>query len=137
MTMPDQTPGPLGVEARDGEHRLQIELLDALRQAIDAGRPAGEVAELLDQLVEYSNAHFLAEQLVMRLHAYPLFEAHVQEHDRLIAQGRRLRDAVREGTTSTSLAVIDELRAWLLGHIDGMDRSYAEFTALEGVTPKV
>ena len=137
MTSPETNPGTLGVSALDGEHRLQLDLLDALRQAVEAGRPSGDVAEILDQLVEYSNAHFLAEQLVMRLHAYPLFDAHVQEHDRLIAHGRRIRDAVSAGETQATVALLDELRAWLLGHIDGMDRSYAEFTALAGVTPKL
>ncbi|MGE3275666.1 MAG: bacteriohemerythrin [Vicinamibacterales bacterium] len=135
--MAEQTEGRLGVGVLDGEHRLQLELLDALRAAIEAGADRAAVTEILDRLVEYSNAHFLAEQLVMRLHAYPLFEAHVQEHDRLVAQGRRLREAVASGETDTSAALAAELRAWLLTHIDGMDRTYAEYTALEGVSPKL
>lgn len=127
----------LGVEAIDREHHLQVSLLDELAAAIDRGEPQGAALALLDQLIEYTNAHFLAEQLMMRLHAYPLYNAHVAEHDGLLAQARELREAVTRGEAAASRDLVDGLRAWLTAHINGMDRSYSEFTAQPGVTPAV
>lgn len=53
--------------------------------ALCRGR-SGKVLVLMDQLEIFANAHFLAEQHLMRLHAYPGFESHEVEHDRLIAE---------------------------------------------------
>lgn len=127
----------LGVDAIDNEHHLQVTLLDEIARAIDGSPPAGTVVELLDRLIEYTNAHFLAEQLMMRLHAYPLYAAHVAEHDGLLADARRLRDAVGRGDTAAARPLVDALTRWLTTHIRGMDRTYAEFTAQPGVTPPV
>ncbi len=127
----------LGVDAIDREHHLQVALLDEIASAIAGARPHAEVLALIDQLIEYTNAHFLAEQLMMRLHGYPLYNAHVTEHDGLLAQARALRDAVASGEAGASLALADELRTWLTTHIRGMDRTYSEYTVQPGVTPAV
>lgn len=127
----------LGVDAIDKEHHLQVALLDEIARAIDGQQPAPTVVELLDQLIEYTNAHFLAEQLMMRLHAYPLYAAHVAEHDALLADARRLRDAVARGDSEAARPLVDALARWLTTHIRGMDRTYADFTAQSGVTPQV
>jgi hemerythrin len=127
----------LGIEAIDLEHQRQVALLDAIAAAIADGRPPAGVLDLIDQLVEYTNAHFLAEQLMMRLHAYPLYSAHVTEHDGLLAQARALRAAVASGADGSPAALVDTLRTWLLTHIRGMDRTYDEYAAQPGVTPAV
>ena len=127
----------LGVDAIDREHHLQVSLLDEIANAIATGRPAADVLELIDRLIEYTNAHFLAEQLMMRLHAYPLYNAHVTEHDGLLQQARALRDAVAGGEAAASSGLVGELRTWLTTHIRGIDRTYGEYTAQPGVTPAV
>jgi len=127
----------LGVDAIDREHHLQVDLLDEVVTSLDAARPAAEVLEVLDRLIEYTNAHFLAEQLMMRLHGYPLYQAHVAEHDRLLAEVRALRDAVAGGDEATSRPVAATLRTWLTTHMRGMDRTYAEYAAQPGVSPAV
>ena len=76
----------------EAEHRVQLELLQGLQEALaGGGEDRTESAARLKQLLEYSEAHFLSEQLLMRLHAYPAYEEHVQEHDRLIGTLRTLR----------------------------------------------
>jgi hemerythrin len=59
----------LGIKTMDDEHRLQLALVGELAAAIREGREAGTTREVLARLQDYTEAHFLAEQLMMRLHA--------------------------------------------------------------------
>ncbi|MEZ5582155.1 MAG: hemerythrin domain-containing protein [Candidatus Competibacteraceae bacterium] len=81
----------------DAEHQVQTGLIAALRQAVEEQRPPGEIDEILDRLTSYTDAHFMAEQLLMRLHGYAHYEAHQLEHDRLIGKVRELEQQYRAG----------------------------------------
>jgi hemerythrin len=119
----------VGFEAIDREHIVQVELLDTLHEAIRAGRGATEVAELLERLVDYSQVHFLSEQLLMRLHAYPDYEPHLQEHDRMIQSLGRLRSRIVEAGVESTLPLLDTLREDLLAHIRRQDRQLGSYLA--------
>lgn len=129
-TVPYQPDLRLGVREMDVEHALQGALVDALDQAIrDAGDQA-KIHALLTQFVDYTNTHFRTEQMLMRLQGYPLFEAHVQEHDDLLAQIRELQVGLEAGDTILSLEALDHIRAWHVLHVRGMDRTLADFLLL-------
>lgn len=71
----------LGVEMLDAEHRGQLERMEELERAIrdTAARP--ELSARLEELIRYLEAHLMSEQIAMREHAYPAYEAHVREHE--------------------------------------------------------
>ena len=60
----------------------------------------------------------------MRLHAYPRYAEHVEEHRRLLDHLRDVEARVARGAEAITL--VDELRRWLGGHIQGADRDFAE-----------
>jgi len=111
----------VGVESLDSEHKVQVELVNALQQAVEQGQRGALVDEILDQLIAYTNAHFMSEQLLMRLYAYPFYESHIQEHDRLIEQVQSLQERYRAGDMTMTLQTGSVLREWLLDHIKGLD----------------
>ncbi len=123
----------VGNKSMDLEHRLQIGLIHALDEAIRAGQDREEVAKILSQLYEYTNAHFLAENLLMRLHAYPDYQAHADEHDRLVGSLESLRRTFDSGETGLTLDSIEALRNWLGVHIQGMDRRLSSYVAENGI----
>ena len=92
----------------DAEHQIQIQLLNELRRVLREGQ-AGD--ELREQLTDYCRAHFLSEELLMRLHAYPGYDDHVADHEQMI-------DAL-EGLTAPEQA--DALASLLLRHIGERD----------------
>ena len=114
-------------EAIDSEHRIQIGLVIALRKTLEAGGPKATVADILDRLISYTDAHFMAEQLLMRQYAYPLYEAHVQEHDRLIEQVHELQKNYQVGQMQMTLEVAMSLEGWLLGHIKQTDHALGQY----------
>jgi hemerythrin len=122
----------VGVGAIDGEHRLQIELVKALEEALQLRQPRERAAEIVKQLLDYTNVHFLAEDLMMRLHAYPGYQAHLREHEKLSAQLEELERHFSAGEFAPSRELVAALKIWLAEHIQTMDRGLAVFLKAGG-----
>lgn len=117
----------VGLPELDGEHSVQMGLLTALRQAVVANQDTSSTNTILEQLNAYTNAHFMAEQLLMRLHAYPHYEEHLGEHDRLVEKMQALQQAQAAGEVALTLEAADTLSEWLLRHTQGSDRKLGSF----------
>ena len=120
--MGEQHPAALDSKTIDREHQVQIRLMQALAAAIDQG---GDVTEVLDQLADYSRAHFLSEELLMRLYAYPDYEDHVLDHQRMVEWLDEI--AARQGERQASLHAANELTARFLRHIGSRDKRLHDF----------
>jgi hemerythrin len=127
-------PLKIGDKTIDAEHDLQMQLLDALSQSISEGGDFAPTRHILEQFIEFSDMHFLSEQLIMRLHSYPAYEAHLEEHTRLMKKVRDIREAIVRGEKVSSLQLILELRDWLITHIATEDSTFGEFLKKETST---
>lgn len=124
-----------GVAEIDGEHRLQIELVRSLEEALGQRDPRVRGGEVLKQLLDYTNVHFLAEDLMMRLHAYPGYQAHVREHEKLVGQLEEVQRHFAAGEFGPSRELVAALKHWLAEHIQTMDRGFAAFLKAGGARP--
>ena len=124
-----------GVAEVDVEHQLQIQLVEAIRAAVVARRDGATVSGLLEQLQDASNVHFMSEELLMRLHAWPRYEAHVAAHGRLLDDLATLRRDLETGPSADLMVALDQLQSWLTDHIRGMDRSFAQDVARSRPAP--
>jgi hemerythrin len=122
----------LDFAALDGEHQVQVDLVEALRQAVAENREPAAIAQILEQLNSYTNAHCMAEQLLMRLHAYPEYENHLQEHDRMVEQMQELQRRYHAGELALTLELCASFKLWLIGHIRSTDRALAVFLRQQG-----
>ena len=111
----------------EDEHRVQTDLLRTLCEALRSGRDPSEVLELFDQLIEYSEVHFLSEELLMRRRNYPAYDGHVLDHHRTMESMRGIDAEHRAGERA---AVLDKAEA-LLGrighHIATQDRQFSQY----------
>ena len=106
----------------DREHQIQIRLLQALAKGLDQGE---EVSDLVDRLCEFSRAHFLSEELLMRLYAYPDYDDHVLDHERMVDWLEEIR--TRQGDLAGRRHAVQELTAIFLRHIGSRDKRLHEF----------
>ncbi len=111
----------------DAEHKVQIGLIQALEQSLQKGSARGDMTRILSQLVEYTNIHFMSEQLLMRLHAYPEIGTHEMEHDHLIEQLRKVEAGFAAGDSDLATAEISLLKNLVLDHIKTHDQSFAKY----------
>ena len=120
-------PARTGEKTIDSEHDVQLQLLDSLTRTLTKGDGIAAASYILDQFIEFSDMHFLSEQLVMRLHGYPGYEPHLEEHTRLMRKVREIRSNIQHGDRQIGLQLILELRDWLLTHIASEDVAFGEF----------
>lgn len=125
-------PVRVGEKSIDAEHDLQMQLLDSLAQAIQRGGELSPMKYILEQFIEFSDMHFLSEQLVMRLHGYPGYEPHLEEHTRLMKKVREVRSNLLQGENAPSLLLVQELRQWLVTHIAQEDAAFGAYLKEQG-----
>jgi hemerythrin len=114
----------VGVDEIDAEHELQIGLVRALEAQLGPG-PREEAGKLLEQLLDYTRVHFLAEELMMRLRAYPGYGEHEAEHGKLLEQLEEIRKAFGSGQVLPTKELVTALRHWLAEHVQTYDRGLA------------
>ena len=115
-----------GHREMDEEHALQLQLLRELMQNLESGdQPAAlEVFERLDQ---FTNAHFLAEELLMRLHSYPQFAAHAAEHAQFVEELKALHERLGGSEAGAVRDDADAFSRRLLAHIATADHALGAF----------
>jgi hemerythrin-like metal-binding protein len=113
----------------EAEHRVQLDLVRALREGLEKGEDRASTSSLLRQLLDYSDAHFLSEQILMRLHAYPAYEDHVGEHDRLVAELRTLADGWEKGEGEPAGRLLRRVEEWLVTHMTTADQALEAYLA--------
>ena len=69
----------------------------------------------------------------MKLHAYEAYEAHLQEHQRLLLEVQNLRHSLATGTAADKNSLIEALRTWLVVHIQTADKALGEYLSQRGV----
>lgn len=124
----------VGVAEMDNEHQVQVALLLALQQAVEQGSKPAVVEEILDRFSTYTHAHFMAEQLLMRLYGYPQYQAHSLEHDRLSEQLQEVQRRYLAGETALTLQLVGQIKNWLISHTRGLDGGLGAFLSQYGKT---
>ena len=109
----------------DDEHRLQVDLADALEDLLRRGDDPETTRRTLQQLAEFSSAHFRAEELLMEFYRYAGYEAHAREHRRFVAGLREIANRVAGDDGPGALERIDAWRSSLVVHIQDEDGDFA------------
>jgi len=109
----------------DDEHRLQVELIDAIEHFVRTGADPALAGRTLEQLADFSNAHFRSEEMLMRLYSYAKRDAHEEEHRRFTVRLQEIRDQVAGGDRTRALEAIRTWRASLVQHVQTTDGDFA------------
>jgi len=120
------TPNPLPdpTQSIEGEHRFQIQLINLLNDAVEAGKPKEEISSVLTQLYAYSEAHFMSEELLMRLDSYDEYQSHVDEHQEMVQMLKDMVHNVDNGNLNLLPGKVQSALAFLVNHINTSDRRY-------------
>lgn len=112
------------------EHRIQTGLVEALCEAIERGDEAARVDEILDQLVAYSSAHFMSEELLMRLVSYDDYDDHVADHIHMMDELNAILAHHRAGQPALVLDKARAILAFIARHIETRDRRFADWPSV-------
>ena len=113
-----------GIEVIDQQHRRIVEMLNHLYSA-QKNMERTVVAEVIDELIDYTLSHFAFEEELMEEAGYPFCAAHRRVHEVFGKRVGEYRLRFESGEDIT-----DELRTmlsrWLFNHIRGDDKAYAD-----------
>lgn len=122
----------VGVAEMDAEHELLHDLLHQLQDALAAG-DGDAVSNLVVRFEDVANLHFMEEQSLMRLHAYPGYAAHEQEHDELIAELGELSRRIGASEFGSAAEAAQSLENWFMTHMNTTDAALETFLEVDGI----
>lgn len=126
----------VGIQEIDEQHKVLVNLLNDMHDAIHQHRGTEACREILERLARYTEIHFAVEESLMRLFDYPDYEAHKAEHEQLIKELKDLQGRMAESGHSVTFQLLHFLKLWLTKHIMESDQEYTQFFLRAGVKAK-
>jgi hemerythrin len=124
----------VGIEEIDVQHKMLVSLINRLYDETIVLRPRLEIlADILNELVEYTIIHFAVEESLFRIFDYPAADIHTQHHNALKAQVLDLQKKVQHGEVTVNTELLLFLKKWLQHHILEEDKLYGPFLLQQGV----
>lgn len=123
----------VGLAVVDQQHQGLFEAVNALHDAMQAGKGREELGRVLRFLRQYVLDHFKAEEAMMVASGYPNYEKHRRIHEALTAQVTDLDAKFSRGATMLSIEVLHFLRDWLVQHIQIEDRALGAWIRIHGL----
>ena len=117
----------------DNHHRKIIEAINELHEAMSAGKGKEALECILNDLTNYADYHFAAEEREMLKHNYPDYTEHRYKHQKMLSNVRALIEDYKQGKKELSHEVSTFLSNWLNKHIAGTDKRYSSFMNSVGV----
>lgn len=116
-----------GIEIIDTQHKKLVDILNQLDGCIAIENAPASAHKLLDELFEYTQYHFTAEEEFMHSHEYDIkaCQAHQQEHQQFIEQIKQIRESCHNQTDKVTDELLDFLVQWLMNHILLTDKQMA------------
>ncbi len=112
----------------DEDHRIFVDMVNQLKDALDSGADQAVVVGILTAFVEHAEEHFRREESLLADLGYPGTERHAHEHATLNRSIAQTCAAIRSGERSFGA---DELlvliKEWIIRHILFVDMKVKSF----------
>jgi hemerythrin-like metal-binding protein len=120
----------IGVAEIDEQHRQLVRMVNDINYEISSNADDAPVTARFDQLIQFVIQHFQTEHRFMVAHQYPDTLAHDLEHAQLTVE---LRLIVQKRGREGDLLVLQNIKDWLLRHIQSTDKALGHFLNQSGV----
>ncbi len=117
----------------DKQHHKLVDMLNELHDAMQQGKGADALEQILNNMAEYTVVHFKDEEALMKKYGYPRYEEHKALHDAFVEKVAGFQEQLKQKKILLSLSVSSFLRDWLQEHILKVDMDYSQFFQDKGV----
>jgi hemerythrin-like metal-binding protein len=117
-----------GIGEIDRQHRYFVKILNDINSSISENYRTAFL-QALRFMDHYAHWHFGSEEKYMKMYDYSQYEEHRKEHEKFYAYTQSIMNkAELQGITPALAYEVDKyLVDWLIAHIKGTDRRFAEF----------
>ena len=116
----------VGISLIDKDHKKYIDTINKLifiKKNDD--NPEG-VKEVLRELIDYVLTHFKTEETYMMEFNYPEYQNHKEEHHDFAMKIIEYLDRVINGDYQIVCDILEDLKSWLVNHIQVTDQKYID-----------
>ncbi len=117
----------VGVAKFDDDHLIILNLIETYLMQSDSELDLNTVRFIIDQLGDYSQSHFKAEETYMAEIGYPRLADHRRAHHEMLDQLSYIKDQCIKGETSVVEVTAKFLQDWWDNHILMEDMAYKCF----------
>ncbi len=118
----------------DEDHKKLFSLLNALHDAMKAGKGSQLIQQIVKDLADYTKYHFSQEEMLLRQTNYPDLVSHQAQHKAFVKKVEEFQSEMKGGNFSQSINVADFLRDWLANHIKKTDQQYSAHLNSNGIS---
>jgi len=111
----------VGIESMDDEHREMIGLINATYEKLENESDAGQIEDCLGEILSTISMHFALEERMMRRSRYADYQAHKDDHEKLLDQIRDLMDVFFDDAVTGSKLLEERLSSWFAAHFSSFD----------------
>ena len=123
----------VGIKSIDEQHKIWVGLINKLHDAMKKGEAKNVMADILDEVAEYTKTHLSYEEGLFAKYNYPESETHKIIHEKFTQQVLDYQKQQHEGKNIISVEMMDILSGWLTNHITKTDKKYTEFFNSKGL----
>ncbi len=119
----------VGVEEMDEQHRNMVEIINKMHSAMKEGKGNEKIEEILEEMEDYTEYHFEAEEKLMENNDYSerKLKKQKEQHEKFVEKIEEYREKIEGGTLTLSMDIMNFLKDWLSNHIAEVDMKYKEF----------
>ena len=123
------------VELVDEQHKMLIEKLNDINQAIEQTLGAEKILKTLGFMFDYADFHFSTEEKHMIANEYPGYQEHKKAHEEFRGMiNSMIEDFKEEGATESLAKSINTfLMNWLVKHIKSEDQKFGNWLDEKGL----
>lgn len=119
----------LGIASIDAQHRDLLDRINLLHDQLGNPKAAGDI---LEDLVDATMNHFIAEEDLLKRHGYADADGHTQAHSVYSGALVQLLDQIQAGTAKFDQASVSALMDGLTRHIQTDDKACVAFLKSKG-----
>ena len=123
----------VNIENMDNQHKILIDNLNNLFNAMLEGKAQEIINKTVDELIDYADFHFSAEEDYFERHKYPDYQAHKIEHSFYKDEILLFKKELLDGKSTVPMDVFNFLKDWLTNHILNSDKKYSKYLNSKGV----
>ena len=112
-----------GHEVIDRDHKMLVQYVNELNQAMLQGAGHDAAGAVLDKLAQYTVDHFAREETIWSEAALPSLAEHRRLHADLVEKVVAFQNDFRAGRASLTTELMSFLREWLINHVFKTDKA--------------
>ena len=117
----------------DTQHKVIIKILNELYEVVLVKKQENKLADILNELVQYTVYHFQEEEKLFEKYAFEEEVEHKNEHQKFIDKVNQFGKILESRKAFIAVDLIEFLKDWLIDHIMITDQKYVVFFKDKGI----